>query len=436
MTTNDCRICPYLKKTDAIHSVHFSFFRWEEILVALSQVTLSKGARDDDGVDQLHHFSTVAILATFAALVGMQQYVGDPIHCWAPPEFGDDQDAMKKYAENLCWISQMYYVPMDEPIPVKVEDRMARDISFYRWVAVVLLIQCLLFKFPNILWKELKSYSGINVQKIVNMAEEASTAAPDEREKVVKDIAHFIDRWLKTYRVYKYNVFIHVREKVAGVVCFMFGKRHGTYLSGLYLFTKILYLVNIIGQFALLSAFLGFDFFTYGFEILANLDEHGEYRDFEHFPRVVMCDFQVRQMQNVLRYSIQCVLSINLFVEKLYAVIWFWFFILLIATIINVGKWSIDILLNQRRERFIQKYLILMGLDDRSRDRKLFKKFVSQYLRDDGVFLLRSVGNNSSNMILMELVQNMWNTFKKAQLRAEENNHAPSPMGPSEELFT
>ncbi|GFR63933.1 innexin, partial [Elysia marginata] len=68
----------------------------------------------------------------------MNQYVGDPIHCWAPAQYPDHHH---EYAENLCWISQMYYVPMDDPLPWSKEDRMKTDISFYRWVVAVLAIQ-------------------------------------------------------------------------------------------------------------------------------------------------------------------------------------------------------------------------------------------------------------------------------------------------------
>ena len=401
-------------------------FRWESILEALSKVTLSRGARDDDGVDQMHHFVTVALLAAFAALVGMNQYVGDPIHCWVPAQFTDSHQA---FMENLCWISNMYYVPMDEPLPYKKADRMLRDISFYRWVVVILLVQCLLFKLPNIIWNELRGYSGINIQKIVNMADEVAMTPPDERHKKVKDISVFIDRWLNTYRVYKYNVFIRLREKVSGVLCFVFGKRHGTYLTGLYLFTKILYLINVFLQFTLLTTFLGFNFYTYGFHVLELFNENGEFKDYDNFPRVVMCDIEIRQLQNVQTFSTQCVLSINLFVEKIFAIIWFWFFILMVASVINIGRWVFDIFFSYRRENFVQKYLIMLGLDNESKDRKLFKKFVFHYLRDDGIFLLRSVGNNSSEIVLLDLVQALWTTFKRvyAQSAADTLPEKPTP---------
>lgn len=401
---------------------------WESILSALSSITLSKGARDDDAVDQMHHFGTVAVLAASAALIGMNQYVGDPIHCWVPAQFPDHH---QEYAENLCWISQMYYIPIDEEIPFYThkEERMERDISFYRWVVAVFFIQCLLFKFPNMLWKELRGYSGINVQKIVNMADEVSTATPEERDDRIKEISHFVDRWLNSYRVYKYNMLVRVKEKFTSIFCFILGKRQGTYLTGLYLFTKLLYLINIIGQFAMLSAFLKFNYWFYGFEVLDQLG--GNWMDIDHFPRVVMCDFEIRQLANVHPYTLQCVLSINLFIEKIFAALWFWLFLLMIATIINFGKWSYDIFTSARREHFVEKYLIILGDNNSRKERSLFKKFVQNYLRDDGVFLLRSVGNNSSEIIVMDLIKDLWDTFRKTNAKPVEsidgNGNASSP---------
>ncbi|KAH9498320.1 Innexin unc-7 [Bulinus truncatus] len=388
---------------------------WSSMLEALSKITLSRGTRDDDSIDQLHHFGTVAMFAAFGALIGMNQYVGDPIHCWVPAQFPGHHTA---YAENLCWISQMYYIPIDDEIPMLRSDRMDKDISFYRWVVAVFLIQCFLFKFPNLLWRELRSYSGINVQKIVNMADEVVMTPPESRGKKISDICFFMHKWLKSYRVYKYNVVVRVKEKMSSVLCFAFGKRQGTYLTGLYLFIKLLNLINVICQFVMLTAFLKFNYWTYGFDVLQHLG--GKWVDIDHFPRVVMCDFEVRQLQNVQTFSLQCVLSINLFIEKIFAVTWFWLFFLGIASLLNFAIWTYETLFSKRREHFIEKYLIILGDNESRQERSLFRKFVHDYLRDDGVFLLRSVGNNSSEIILMDLIKELWTNFRVDSMKEKE----------------
>ncbi|XP_067686921.1 innexin unc-9-like [Haliotis asinina] len=387
------------------------------LLEVANKIAVSRGSWDDDGVDQLHHIVSVALFAALGVAVGAKQYVGDPIHCWTPAQFAGSHHS---YAEGYCWISHMYYVPMDDPIPFKVEDRFERDISFYRWVAVMFLIQAVLFKVPNIIWKEVKTYSGINVQKIVRMADEAMMSPPKDRVGKIDNIGHFIDRWLVTYRVYKYNILIRMREKISGILCFVLGKRHGTFLTGLYLFCKFLNVCNCIGQFFLMTRFLGWNFWSYGFEIMNVLNSKGHWEDWEHFPRVAMCDFDIRQQQNIQRYSVQCALSINLFVEKMYAFAWFWMIFLMCATIVNFGKWVFDIFFRRRREQFVAKYIGLADVADDSHEKKLFKKFVSHYLRDDGVFLLRSVRNNTGHIVALDLVNNLWNRFKDQHLGKED----------------
>ena len=91
-----------------------------------------------------------------------------------------------------------------------------------------------------------------------------------------------------------YASLIHI---LTGRLCgFLFyGKRYGAYVVGLYVVIKVLFLFNVIGQFFLLNSFLGFpDHRLWGFEVLRDLAIGREWPESGHFPRVTMCDFEVR----------------------------------------------------------------------------------------------------------------------------------------------
>ena len=76
---------------------------------------------------------------------------------------------------------------------------------------------------------------------------------------------------------------------------------------------------------------------------------------------------------------------------------------------------------SKRREHFIEKYLLILGDQHSRKEKVLFKKFVHNYLRDDGVFLMRSVGNNSSEIILMDLIKELWTNFRKEHSKPAES---------------
>jgi hypothetical protein len=62
----------------------------------------------------------------------------------------------------------------------------------------------------------------------------------------------------------------------------------------LYLFVKLLYVLNVVGQFLLMNAFLG-ESGMWGFNVLNDLANGRSWKDTGHFPRVTMCDFRVSE---------------------------------------------------------------------------------------------------------------------------------------------
>ncbi|XP_059174229.1 innexin unc-9-like isoform X2 [Physella acuta] len=356
---------------------------------------------------------------------GAKQYVGDPIHCWVPAVYSKKH--YQQYSDSYCWIHPMYNVPFEDQLPYDEQDRWYNDLGYYRWVFIVFLIQAFLFYFPYMVWQQMKNYSGLNVTKIVGMALDTSMLTQDKRDEKMGHIAHFMDRWLLTYSQYKYNALTNFRDKCSRVM-FCFGKRSGTYLSGLYMFIKLLYFANVIGQFFLLSSFLDINFWTFGIKAMETFGKKGRWQDHHTFPRVGFCDYKIRQLYNLQTFTVQCVLSINLFLEKMYLIFWFWLVILLAFNTVNLIQWILRSIVPSIGGNFLSKYSILLKLNTAS-EKKLFRKFVGQYLKTDGVFVMRIVSANIGDMLTLDLVNHLWKQYKDKYTLKDDVAASPGRNG-------
>lgn len=263
------------------------------------------------------------------------------------------------------------------------------------------------------MWRLLNSVDGLNMDRLVQLAESTQLGRPEDRDKIIYQVAKYLDRWLKAHRQYHYNLLVRVRQRFANVFCFWFAKREGRFLTGFYLFTKFWYVANVISQFFILNAFLAMDFGVYGFEVLSALFYEGEIRDSPRFPRVTLCDFEIRQLQNLQRFTVQCVLPINLFNEKIFIFLWFWFLLVSIIATCNYMSWLYFVLVGYNRYKYVKKYLKISDNIRNKADAKLARKFANEYLRDDGVFVLRVVSKNASELVLTDLVNYLWLLYKE-----------------------
>ncbi|XP_076459596.1 innexin unc-9-like [Babylonia areolata] len=393
-----------------------------------------QGASNDDWVDRLNHVWTVFLFAMFAIIVSTGQFVGDPIHCWCPAEF---TGAYVDYAKSYCWIKNTYYIPMDEQIPLETIKRENEELTYYQWVPLILLFQAFMFKFPNIIWRLFNGGSGVNLDKVVEMAEKTQMGSPEDREKTIKHIALYLDRWLETHREYHWNMLVRAKQHLARVCCFFCNKRAGTYLTAFYLTTKVLYAANVIAQFFILNGFLSTDFNLYGFEVLAKMGQEDAWKESRRFPRVTLCDFRIRQLQNIQTWTVQCVLPINLFNEKIFIFIWFWLVLVAFLTCLNTIAWFYRVVFKRNRAVYIKKYLKINNELQTGFDKKLCAKFAEQYLRDDGVFVMRVISKNSTDLVVTDLVDKMWKMYKeKSQPEPVEEAARPVISDKERELLT
>ena len=147
--------------------------------------------------------SFVIILICFGALVTTKQFVGQPITCWCPAQFTPSH---REYADSICWVSNTYYLPMEETIPGErlAKQNIQAHINYYQWVPLVLLFQSLITFMPCLFWRFFNRRSGINMTAIMDAARVCSQASYIEiREKVA------------------YTRFVVVRGKVVGLFLFI-----------------------------------------------------------------------------------------------------------------------------------------------------------------------------------------------------------------------
>ncbi|TMS38598.1 hypothetical protein L596_005288 [Steinernema carpocapsae] len=152
---------------------------------------------DDDLIDRLHYLYSSTIILMFALLVSAKQYVGHPIECFVPAQF---TRAMEQYTENYCWVQNTYWVPFQDLIPHRLDDRERRQIGYYQWVPFVLALAALMFYMPATVWRTMAAQSGLNVSLVLQLACQDQNLDPLIRDRNVDVIVRHVDDALKYQR--------------------------------------------------------------------------------------------------------------------------------------------------------------------------------------------------------------------------------------------
>ena len=379
---------------------------------------------DDDLADRLHHRYTVIIMILFTLVISTTQYVGNPIHCWCPAYFTGNHEA---FANKVCWISNTYYMP-DNTVP-GVPGARKQHIGYYQWIPVMLLIQAFLFYIPCLLWRIFGDRSGINVNNLVEAAETIQNALyPERRDKTIKYMIRHMDHYLDYQREYRAGCCVLLKNILSRYLCMLCGNRRGNYLVMLYMATKALYFANVIGQLFLLNEFLGTNYHLYGIGVIVDLVTGNDWSATRVFPRVTLCDFRIRQMGTVLPHTVQCVLPINLFNEKIYIFLWFWMVFLAATTCLSFQRWVWVLCFRSIRVRYIRKHLLIMGKlnPDDDRDAKLSWNFTERYLRQDGIFVLKLVAKNSTELVVADIVSALWDNYLNKPMNVRTSDDSSS----------
>ena len=379
---------------------------------------IRRSYQSNDIIDRLNYQYTALMLTVASITLAATQYVGKPIQCWVPPEF---TGAWEKYAETYCFVKGSYFLPHDDEIDESYSQREKIFIGYYQWVPLVLAAQAILFYLPSFVWKAFNFSTGINVKSVLNNAAMVKKKFDKStRSLQVEKAANHLVEALELQKELKTSKFFLSK----------FGKRSGIFLTTLYLFTKLLYVGNVVLQFVILNVFLGPQYTFWGVGILSDIWNGKEWSESGHFPRVTMCDFNVRVLGNIHRWTVQCVLMINMFNEKIFIFFWFWFLLVGVLSILSLLYWVFATILPGQRRNYVSRYLrctnaISSGYPEH-REARIVDEFIRRYLRPDGVFLLRLIQTNGGDLLVGEIVAALFNRYRT---RLEETNGKPRNIG-------
>ncbi|XP_050401067.1 innexin unc-9 [Patella vulgata] len=175
-------------------------------------------------------------------------------------------------------MNNTYYVDMEEEIPKEIEKRGAKELAYYQWIPIILLFMAFLFKIPYVLWRIMSNATGFNVSTYVTLAVNSQYGPCEKHDERMKQMAEHLDKWLEFYK------------KVLTLPPRCDPEKQSLYGSSLIkkLLTKRAWGIS------------------------------------NRFPLQTLCELVIRSMNNVLRFTVQCVLPINLFNEKIFLFLWFW----------------------------------------------------------------------------------------------------------------
>ncbi|KAL5018426.1 hypothetical protein ScPMuIL_004148 [Solemya velum] len=358
----------------------------------------------DDWVNRLNNFWTFYLLLLLSAMAGWQKYQSEYISCWFPAHF---TSAMVNYGHKVCWDSKTYFFPQDEPSTLSFPHT---KVSFYQWIPLLLVFQALLFKLPHVIWLMCHGYSGVNMSKIQRLGQGTPASTWAEHRMTAAMVARYLDSWLQSDALSCLPW--RVLSILAGVV-------------------KLLYVTNAFTQFSVIDSFLlqGGNKSNFGYYYINMLmdNETTEWPGSPWFPHMILCDYEIRQLDRIERYTSQCLLPINEFYEQVYCFVSVWLLFVAIVTTFSLAVGIVKSVLPFFRTRYVKKLLMMSpDIDGQRLGDNEISTFAGGYLGEDGVMVLKMIGENSSELMVSDVVVQMW--------RRKNSSH-PAVLAPSAPLY-
>ncbi|VDP08092.1 unnamed protein product [Heligmosomoides polygyrus] len=302
-----------------------------------------------------------------------------------------------QYAENYCWAHDTYFLPLTTPAA-----RSPETISYYQWMPFFLLFEAACFRLPCFIWKYFASQSGMRVGEILRLTTDDHNTVPEIRKENIHALCLHLQGALRFQKRLKMkNLSPHKVLRCLNI------KYSTYYVTIIYVLAKVAFLVNVGLQTKLLNKYLlpHTNSSRFGFDVWRSFWTGNEtWKENGLFPRVTLCDFEVREMGNIQTHTVQCVLLINVFTEKIFLLLWAWYVFLATLTACNLFSWMFAMFSETSKEHFIINHLEMC--ETPLNEEVLC--FMDKYLGLDGIFLLRLMAQHADVVFITELIGALW----------------------------
>ncbi|OWF56106.1 innexin unc-9-like [Mizuhopecten yessoensis] len=395
------------KASSPAHEIYNTMV-WRPFLRHLTQSSL----RLNDQCGRLNSTWTVGILVLCSLLTLYIHMAYDPVTCWTPAHFTSQT---VKYTNKICWESSAYYLRNDdvnnnnEPLDSNPSPMTKPP---YRWIPLILLVQALLFKLPDIVLSVGQGLVGFRFTKILGLTDGYETLNMADRAQMGRQVGRYVKSWIDS-TVLK-------------------GCPWG-WLTLLFLFTKLLYFINVITQLSIMNVVLKAENQTSFVQQLAediSSNETLTWRTIDpKFLKVFLCDYSIRQITNTIRFSVQCTFNNITYYEMMFGFLWVWLMIVCVITGLSGLFHLILALVPVFRRRFVKSYLYLSEEVAPSPSDNDIAWFAGSEITEDGVCILKEIGEASSEHLVRDVVLYMWSTTHAQQIEGTRNQCVYPPNG-------
>jgi len=188
-------------------------------------------------------------------------------------------------------------------------------LRYYQFVPFILLLQALFYLLPRLFWRSISRHSGIDVRNIMDAAQSLKSVKRFHKQKsIMAYLVSTIHQYAGDPRKRLKQQHSRINTYVQGLVNCLFGSSNvfNSYLFLLYLFTKILFIINAFTQLYIIR-FLLEEKWTVnetlkGFQNIFTADVLRANPLSKYFPKISMCDFRIIEpnSDDGHKYTVQC----------------------------------------------------------------------------------------------------------------------------------